>query len=146
MPCGTRRRSSGSTTNNTVIFLSCMVASASAANWRDHDLGIARHDVGDGPIEQIGIHMAREIAVGENPDERAFGVERAHTAEAGARHHHEHFAQRRILRHQRNFVAAVHDIADANERLAQRAAGMQFAILVGGKSAPFHQRHRQRVA
>ena len=40
----------------------------------------------------------------------------------------------------------MHDIADANEGFAERAARMEFAVLIGRETTPLHQRDRERIA
>ena len=40
----------------------------------------------------------------------------------------------------------MHQIGDTDQRAPETAAGMKVTILIGGKPAPLHQRHRERVA
>ena len=40
----------------------------------------------------------------------------------------------------------MHDVADADQRAAERTAGVEIAILIGGEALALHQRHRDRVA
>ncbi len=89
----------------------------------------------------------REVAVGDDADQRAVVIDDADTAQA--RPDAMVSSTSRMLAssaRQRHFIAAVHQVGDADQGAAQAAAGMKIAILVGRKALALHQRHRQRIA
>ena len=73
-------------------------------------------------------------------------VGNSNAAEAPRRHDDEHLLHEIGFGGERKFVAGMHEIRDPDKRTAEGAARMEFAILIGGETAPLHQRHRERIA
>ena len=114
--------SSASTTKSTVIFFSFMKARASAASW--HGAAILGSRVITSPIvavQQIAASMWREIAVGDDADQRALLVDHADAAERCCRHTISASRIGASSATSGNFVALVHQVGDADQRLAERS-------------------------
>ena len=87
-----------------------------------HRLGLARHDVLDRKLRHVAMEVAGEVAVGDDADQPPCPVDDADAAEALPGQHHHRFRHLRAERHDRHFVAAVHDLADMGEVGAELAA------------------------
>src|SRR6476646_11475030 len=104
---------------------------------------VRRHDFPRLAIEQAWLHVPTQVAIGNDAYQGAAlinhsGVSRESTVFAGC-HGDKNITHRSIGLDERQFLFLVHNVADADELLAQRAAWMKVAILLGGKSASLHQ-------
>jgi hypothetical protein len=73
----------------------------------------------------------REIAIGDDPDQRTMRIDGTHAAKSLARHLDERQRHRRRFFDERHFRIAVHEIGHAQQALAQFTTGMQLVEILG---------------
>ena len=111
-----------------------------------HGLRLPGHLVVDAGCEQIGPHVAAQVAVGDDADEPAVAIGDADAAEALARHLDEGVRHARTGRRQGQGGALVHDVAHELEHGAEPSGRVQEAELARREAAAFEQRDGERVA
>ena len=88
------------------------------------------HNVGGRPGEQVRPHVAAQVAVGDHADQ-ARALHHARAAEALAAHDDQGVAHGIAGPHQRQRVAAMHDVARRQQGASQRTAGMKLMEVLG---------------
>ena len=106
----------------------------------------AVHDLPQAAGQQVRPHGAAQIAIGEDADQPAFGIDRAEAAEALFRHQQQRIVHRGIRRGERQFAAGMHQVPRPAQLGAQLSAGMEAAEIGRAEAAPGEQGHCQRVA
>ena len=111
-------------------------------------MGRLRHDVAGRQREQSVVvdHVPAEVAVGDDADELVCGIDDARHAERFLRDLGDDVAHRRVGLDDRRIGAAVHQLIDAHQLLAQLAARMNLGEVLFAESLFDEQRHAQRVA
>jgi hypothetical protein len=103
------------------------------------------HDLDRAASEQAVLHMAPQIAIGDDPGQHANPVQHADAAEALGRHLQEDVGHGRVERDQRQCTAAMHQVLDPDQLLAELSPRVQQAELARAKAAAFEQRYRERI-
>ena len=111
-------------------------------------LRIAGHEIARDERADVGraLEAAAQVAVGDDAEQLARGVDHGRHAEPLAGDLGDRVAQRRALRHARHLLAAMHEVVDTQQAAAERSRGMQEREVVGREAALLEQRHRERVA
>ena len=107
---------------------------------------IFRHHVVDQRRHQIGAHVAAQVTVGDDADDRSARIDDADAAETLRRHLDQRVGHPGTHWLQRHRVSGMHQVAGIFQHGAELAARMQHAEIHRGKAAAFQQRDRQRVA
>ena len=143
-------RPSASTTSRAVIFCDSMTSRARvASSRRPMSTGLPGHALGGGAVEQavaVALHLAAQVAVGDDAQEAAVGLGHRGQPQALARHLEEHVLHRGRGAHARDLVALVHEVLHAQELPAELAARVEHGEVVDGEAAPLHEGHGQGVA
>ena len=106
-----------------MIFMELSSSSASLTSWSGRTvLRIARHDLIDRAVEQVGAHVTAEIAVGDDADEIAVVIDDADAAEALADISAPPPTSS-CRGDERHRVAGVHEVAHELQQGAEPAAG-----------------------
>ena len=103
------------------------------------------HDIASFHLKEP-VHMAAQIAVGDNPTKVALGIGYANHAKALLADHQQGVAHGACRGYQGNAFAAVHEVADLCELCAQFAARMEVAEVFRGEFAVLHHGNCQCIA
>ena len=97
-------------------------------------------------MQQVGAHVAAQIAVGDHAGELAGRLGDGHATKAFGRHFDDRFRHRCAARNQRDGGARMHHVADEFQCSAQSAAGMEDPEIDRGEAATFKERNGKRIA
>src|SRR5579884_1274074 len=97
-------------------------------------------------LRAMAFEQAAEVAIRDDAEEAAVGVEHGGDAEALAAHFIEDVVEAGGGGDDGQFVAFVHQLGDRGEALAQAAAGMEGGEALGAEAFFLGQRHGQGVA
>ncbi len=106
----------------------------------------ACHDIVNGKGRKIAAQIARNVAVRDDTGKFACIIGHNDAAETLLRQHLHRIRHGRARFHERQTVAAMHDIADMNKAGTERAAGMESLEIAWCEAARFEKRNGQRIA
>ena len=97
-------------------------------------------------LQQVGRHVAAQVAVGDDADQPSIAVEHAKAAVAPPRHDDQHVGHGHGLEAKRQFFLRMHDVAHMLQLRSQLAAGVELAEVMRAEALVLEQRNGQRIA
>ncbi len=108
-------------------------------------LGLACHDVVNRQSRKVSAQIARYIAVCDDACQITTTVDNHNTTKTLLRQNLHRVRQRGAHFHQREALAAMHDIADMDKTCPQRTTGMKCLEVTRGEAARFQKCYCQRI-